>query len=92
MKRLDDIEDSSHLREGKNSFLTSKENHVWNLFFFIFFPGAYRLFGIPQTINSANYSYFDALLELNKLNSTELNGIVLQELLSLHEGQGLDIL
>eukprot|EP01080_Neovahlkampfia_damariscottae_P002198 gene2198-2372_t len=68
---LDDIEDSSHLREGK--------------------PCAYRLFGVPQTINSANYSYFEALLELNKSNLQESSNLVLEELLLLHKGQGLDI-
>lgn len=35
-------------------------------------PVAHGIFGIPQTINSANYVYFMALQELTKLNKPEL--------------------
>ena len=96
--RLDDIEDSSNLREGKKieQFLMYPcvEGKPCKKFFFDFliFLGAYRLFGIPQTINSANYSYFEALLELNKSNLQDSNNLVLEELLLLHKGQGEDIL
>jgi geranylgeranyl diphosphate synthase, type III len=35
-------------------------------------PVAHGIFGIPQTINSANYVYFMALQEVTKLNKPEL--------------------
>lgn len=35
-------------------------------------PVAHKIFGIPQTINSANYVYFLALQELSKLNNPAL--------------------
>jgi len=90
---VDDIEDDSQLRRGQ--------------------PVAHKIYGIPQTINTANYVYFLAYQELyalresvtstsSSLNSTqathriisdtELDKIVTSELVSLHRGQGLEIL
>ncbi|KAJ3505259.1 hypothetical protein NLJ89_g7512 [Agrocybe chaxingu] len=77
---VDDIEDDSQLRRGK--------------------PVAHRIYGIPQTINTANYVYFLAYQELFALRDTEagtpprkaLDALVTEELLSLHRGQGLEIL
>ena len=55
-------------------------------------PVAHSIFGIPQTINSANYVYFLALKELSLLqNSTEAIGIYTDELVNLHRGQGMDL-
>jgi|SRR5277367_1458828 len=36
------------------------------------FPVAHSIYGIPQTINSANYIYFCALRELERLNNPQL--------------------
>ena len=36
------------------------------------FPVAHSIFGVPQTINSANYIYFCALRELERLNNPRL--------------------
>ncbi|PFH50504.1 hypothetical protein AMATHDRAFT_60906 [Amanita thiersii Skay4041] len=74
---VDDIEDDSQLRRGH--------------------PVAHKIYGVPQTINTANYVYFLAYQELFALrdNSTvpmDLDRIVTAELLSLHRGQGLEIL
>ncbi|KAF5354812.1 hypothetical protein D9756_005631 [Leucocoprinus leucothites] len=93
---VDDIEDDSQLRRGQ--------------------PVAYKIYGIPQTVNSANYVYFLAFQELfalrrNSSKTSDLDAIVtcglnpvfrsvsltdtslyLAELLSLHRGQGLEIL
>ncbi|KAJ7895357.1 isoprenoid synthase domain-containing protein [Mycena leptocephala] len=74
---IDDIEDNSPLRRGK--------------------PVAHSIFGVPQTINAANYVYFLAykdLLDLkhSRLVGKELMGMVTEELLFLHRGQGLDLL
>lgn len=83
---MDDVEDNSELRRGE--------------------PVAHTIYGVPQTINTANYVYFQAIQELLKLqhNSTtqssekgkgkgkeDLIGLVTEELLNLHRGQGLDL-
>ncbi|KAK2465616.1 hypothetical protein APHAL10511_002508 [Amanita phalloides] len=59
-------------------------------------PVAHKIYGIPQTINTANYVYFLAYQELFALrNNTpaphDLDKIVTAELLSLHRGQGMEI-
>lgn len=87
---IDDIEDDAQLRRGV--------------------PVAHKIYGIPQTINSANYAYFLAYQQLFALrkdagaqterldrpkrlmDDIELDRIVTEELLSLHRGQGLELL
>ncbi|RPD57345.1 terpenoid synthase [Lentinus tigrinus ALCF2SS1-7] len=88
---IDDIEDDAQLRRGV--------------------PVAHKIYGIPQTINSANYVYFLAYQQLFALRSgigvdaetssdatkrlvpfKELDRIVTEELMSLHRGQGLELL
>jgi geranylgeranyl diphosphate synthase type 3 len=55
-------------------------------------PVAHNIFGTAQTINSANYVYFLALQELQKLNhKDEAMEIFTTELLNLHRGQGMDL-
>lgn len=54
-------------------------------------PVAHALFGVPQTINSANYVYFCALEELQKLRNATAIAVFSEELLNLHRGQGLDL-
>lgn len=54
-------------------------------------PVAHSIFGTAQTINSANYVYFCALRELQKLKNPEANTIYTEELLNLHRGQGMDL-
>ncbi|KAG8899164.1 geranylgeranyl pyrophosphate synthetase [Tulasnella sp. 403] len=64
----------------------------------------HKIYGIPQTINSANYVYFLAYQELFKLRDQEemadgdrprkeqqFDRIITEELLNLHRGQGLDL-
>lgn len=80
---IDDIEDSLTLRRGQ--------------------PCAHTKYGVPLTINSGNLMYFVALqraiTELPKLRNdadrpaTEFhaNKILVDEMLNLHQGQGLDI-
>ncbi|KAJ3481648.1 hypothetical protein NLI96_g7519 [Meripilus lineatus] len=70
-------------------------------------PAAHKIYGIPQTINCANYAYFLAYQELFSLRDEhadsssdterksvdqELDRLVTSELLCLHRGQGLEIL
>nr|CAG4709915.1 unnamed protein product [Naegleria fowleri] len=65
-------------------------------------PCAHLIYGTPATINCANYVYFEALKDIQKLNTSFVgeNGlntfsdaisIFMDELLLLHEGQGKDI-
>lgn len=66
-------------------------------------PVTHRIYGVPQTINTANYVYFLAYKELAALRghgsgdtdrpvpNKDLDLVVTEELLSLHRGQGLEI-
>ncbi len=55
-------------------------------------PVAHSIFGTAQTINSANYVYFLALQELQRLtNWKDAVEIFSTELLNLHRGQGMDL-
>ncbi|KNZ72240.1 Geranylgeranyl pyrophosphate synthase, partial [Termitomyces sp. J132] len=63
-------------------------------------PVAHKIYGIPQTINTANYVFFLAYQELFSLNTSEaetggqgrkFDAIVTEELLALHRGQGLEL-
>ncbi|KAI1806061.1 isoprenoid synthase domain-containing protein [Daldinia bambusicola] len=54
-------------------------------------PVAHSIFGTAQTINSANYVYFCALQELQKLKNPKAISVYTEELLNLHRGQGLDL-
>ncbi|MBW0477505.1 hypothetical protein O181_017220 [Austropuccinia psidii MF-1] len=60
-------------------------------------PVAHKIYGIPQTINSANYVYFLSYQELLKLqppNSSTVKNLwhlVNEELLRLHRGQGMEL-
>lgn len=51
-------------------------------------PVTHKIYGVPQTINTANYVYFLAYKELAKLRGLCEDG----ELLNLHRGQGMEIL
>ncbi|TFK31766.1 isoprenoid synthase domain-containing protein [Crucibulum laeve] len=63
-------------------------------------PVAHKIYGVPQTINTANYVCFIAFKELFALREKNaavcpreaVDAIVAEELLCLHRGQGLDIL
>ena len=54
-------------------------------------PVAHNIFGTAQTINSANYVYFCALHEVQKLKNPQAITIFTEELLNLHRGQGMDL-
>ena len=56
------------------------------------FPVAHSVYGVPQTINCANYVYFKALKNLASLShDQEYTEVFYDELLNLHRGQGLDV-
>ena len=54
-------------------------------------PVTHSIFGVAQTLNSANYVYFCALQELLKLNNPKSIQIYTDELCNLHRGQGMDL-
>lgn len=54
-------------------------------------PVANSIFGVAQTINSANYVYFKALQELSVMGNPKLIEIFTEELLNLHRGQGMEL-
>nr|BCP96882.1 geranylgeranyl diphosphate synthase [Penicillium shearii] len=54
-------------------------------------PVAHNIFGVAQTINSANYAYFRAQSELFTLGKPQALDIFTEELLRLHRGQGMDL-
>lgn len=52
---------------------------------------AHSIFGIAQTINSANNAYFLAQQKLEQLKNPQASIIFTEELLNLHRGQGMDL-
>jgi geranylgeranyl diphosphate synthase type 3 len=54
-------------------------------------PCAHLIFGVANTINSANYVYFDAMQDCLRLNCPDAIAVFIEELLMLHKGQGMDI-
>ncbi|KAK4057999.1 hypothetical protein OIO90_000738 [Microbotryomycetes sp. JL221] len=57
-------------------------------------PVAHKIYGVPQTINSANYVYFLAYQELQRIKlrpGVKVEEIVTEEMLNLHRGQGMDL-
>lgn len=57
------------------------------------FPSAHIVFGVAQTINSANYVYFLAQQELLALGDSAQAAfrIFNEELVNLHHGQGMEL-
>ena len=55
-------------------------------------PVAHSIFGVPATLNCANYVYFLALQKCHSLGSEVAMALFVRELLNLHRGQGQDIL
>lgn len=53
-------------------------------------PAGHLIFGIPTTINSANYMYFILMEKCVKLSPNSFQ-IFLEEMINLHRGQGLDL-
>lgn len=55
-------------------------------------PSAHTIYGVAQTINSANHAYFLAQKELLGLREgSSMVNIFNEELINLHRGQGMDI-
>lgn len=56
-------------------------------------PTAHTIFGVAQTINTANYVYFQVFAEILRLppGDSEVQRLVADELVRLHRGQGMDL-
>ncbi|KAI8978428.1 geranylgeranyl pyrophosphate synthase [Pilobolus umbonatus] len=54
-------------------------------------PVPHLIYGVPQTINTANYVYFLALQEILNLNVPEMVNVYTEELINLHQGQGIEL-
>ncbi|KAL9540051.1 hypothetical protein MBANPS3_009907 [Mucor bainieri] len=54
-------------------------------------PVAHHIYGVPQTINTANYVIFLALQEVMKLNVPSMMQVCTEELINLHRGQGIEL-
>eukprot|EP00057_Strongylocentrotus_purpuratus_P025463 XP_011679937.1 PREDICTED: geranylgeranyl pyrophosphate synthase [Strongylocentrotus purpuratus] len=54
-------------------------------------PVAHSIYGIAQTINSANYMYFLGLKEVMQFDHPDAMKIFTEQLVLLHQGQGMDI-
>jgi len=55
-------------------------------------PVCHHVYGVPMTINTANYMYFVAMEEVFNTGHPDAIRVFLEELLNLHRGQGYDIL
>ncbi|KAL4240164.1 Geranylgeranyl pyrophosphate synthase [Mactra antiquata] len=54
-------------------------------------PVAHNIYGVPHTINSANYVYFLGLQKVLTLNHPDATKVFTGQILELHRGQGMDI-
>ncbi|KAJ2784323.1 hypothetical protein H4R18_001209 [Coemansia javaensis] len=54
-------------------------------------PVTHKIYGVPMTINTANYMYFVALQDVLRMNNPRMVDIFTEELLNLHRGQGMDL-
>ncbi|XP_074094541.1 geranylgeranyl pyrophosphate synthase quemao [Cotesia typhae] len=54
-------------------------------------PVAHSIFGVPSTINAANYAIFIALERVLALDHPEATKVYTEQLLELHRGQGIEI-
>ncbi|KAJ2812153.1 geranylgeranyl diphosphate synthase 1, partial [Coemansia furcata] len=54
-------------------------------------PVTHKIYGVPMTINTANFVYFIALQDLLQMSNSRLVDIFTEELLNLHRGQGMDL-
>ncbi|XP_077999037.1 geranylgeranyl pyrophosphate synthase-like isoform X2 [Glandiceps talaboti] len=54
-------------------------------------PVAHNIYGVAHTINCSNYVYFLGLEKLLSLNHPDVTKIYADQLMLLHQGQGMDI-
>jgi geranylgeranyl diphosphate synthase type 3 len=73
---MDDVEDDSLLRRGMPGEAVSVRNHIFEAYAHIAYAlsVAHKIYGVPQTINAANYIYFLAYQELFQFRRRETEG------------------
>ncbi|CAF1405463.1 unnamed protein product [Adineta steineri] len=54
-------------------------------------PVAHNIYGVPLTINAANYIYFLAMQKATVLQHPDVTQIFIDQMLELHHGQGMEI-
>ncbi|CAF1088946.1 unnamed protein product [Rotaria sp. Silwood1] len=54
-------------------------------------PVAHSIYGVPLTINAANYVYFLAMQKALTLKHPDVTQIFVDQMLELHHGQGMEI-
>ncbi|CAF4340787.1 unnamed protein product, partial [Rotaria sp. Silwood2] len=54
-------------------------------------PVAHNIYGVPLTINAANYIYFLAMQQALTLRHPDVTQIFVEQMLNLHHGQGMEI-
>ncbi|CAF1193434.1 unnamed protein product [Rotaria sp. Silwood1] len=54
-------------------------------------PVAHNIYGVPLTINAANYIYFLAMEKALTLEHSDVTQIFVEQMLDLHHGQGMEI-
>ncbi|XP_011210971.2 terpene synthase isoform X1 [Bactrocera dorsalis] len=54
-------------------------------------PVAHSIYGVPSTINAANYVLFLSLQKVQQLGHPEATNVYTEQLLELHRGQGMEI-
>lgn len=80
-RRMDDVEDDSHLRRGMPGQSPISEPLLIAVTDPVRRPAvAHKIYGIPQTINSANYVYFLAFQELQRIHPRP--GIKVEEMVT----------
>lgn len=54
-------------------------------------PTAHTIYGIAQTVNSANYVYFEVMADIVRMCEIDTQRLIIDELVNLHRGQGMDL-
>jgi len=54
-------------------------------------PAAHTIYGVPSTINAANYVHFTGLNSLQSLNNPKAMALCTEHLLEIYYGQGMDL-
>jgi geranylgeranyl diphosphate synthase type 3 len=54
-------------------------------------PAAHTVYGVPSTINAANYVHFVALIRMQSLNHPEAMALCIEQLMEWYDGQGMEI-
>ena len=54
-------------------------------------PAAHTIYGVPSTVNAANYVHFIVLKRLQSLNHPKAMALCTEHMLELYHGQGMEI-